>query len=183
MNTYSRFMFALAMSSTLAVPVAFAQTGATTTTTTTTKTAAVTDADITTKKKAADDALTAYKAAKATEKLAKLQALGDKLIDHRLASLNQFVTKLAARKGVAAADVTTLTKTAQDAIDGLTTLKTKIDADTTVEMARTDVASIFTSYRIYAVLIPKLHLLTIIDQGQAALDTMTTLSPRLQKAI
>ncbi len=181
MQRYSIIFLSLVLSFSVMSGAKAETSGATTTTTKTTPT--VSDTDITTRKKAADDALTAYKAAKTAEKLAKLQALGDKLIDHRIASLNQFISKLSTRKGLTDASTAALKKSAQDAIDGLTTLKAKIDADTTVEQAKTDVQSIFTTFRIYAVLQPKLHLLTVIDQGQAALDKLNAISPRIQKAI
>ncbi len=170
------FLFILSF---LFTPVAYAQTSSTSTTTTSASAAT----DIAAKKKAADDALTAYKAATAANKLVKLQTLGDKLIDHRLASMNDFITRLTERKGLTAPEITAIKTAAQPTLDGLATLKSKIDADTDLATAKTDVLSIFSSYRVYAVLLPKLHLMVIANQEQSIVDSLTALTPNIQAAI
>lgn len=139
--------------------------------------------DVTAKKKAADDALAAYKAAKTADKLAKLHTLGDALIDHRLATVNQFVTSLTINKTLTADQITTLKTLATTTTNGLTALRAKIDADTVVETAKADVKSIFDTYHVYAVLMPKLHLTTSESELQAMIDKLNSLTSRIQKTI
>lgn len=83
---------------------------------------------------------------------------GDALIAQRLTALGTLSDKITTRlndhkitgdqANALQADVTT-NKT------GLTNLKAKLDAETTTPAARQDVASVFTQFRIYAVVLPR----------------------------
>ncbi len=155
-------------------------TPAATTKTTATTTTAITDATLKADQDAATTALTAYKAAKTADKVAKLIALGDALIAHRSASLNQFVAS--AFTGLTAAQKATLTAAAQKDLDSLAALKTKIDADTDSTTLKADIKSIF-DLAIFRREMAHFHLSVALDQAQALYDKLNPLSARIQKTI
>lgn len=138
--------------------------------------------DLTTKKKAADEALATYKAAKQADKLAKLQALGAKLIDHRIASLNNISNNLT-KHNLTVENIANVKTMIQTNIDALNALKVKITADTTVETAKADVKSIYDKYHVYAILIPKIHLTIAGYQIDANIAKLSDMQTRMQKTI
>ena len=149
----------------------------------TTASSNATDAtDLTVKKKAADEALATYKAAKQADKLAKLQTLGAKLIDHRIASLNNITSNLTKHK-LTSENSAVVKALIQTNIDGLDALKVKIAADTTVETAKADVKSIYDKYHVYAVLLPKIHLTIAQYQVDASIAKLSDIQTRMQKTI
>jgi hypothetical protein len=62
-------------------------------------------------------------------------------VDRRLAALDQLATRSAADSGLSAADHSTVTADIAAARAALTSLKTKVDAETTIAAIRTDVRS------------------------------------------
>lgn len=138
--------------------------------------------DLTTKKKAADEALATYKAAKQADKLAKLQALGAKLIDHRIASLNNISNNLT-KHNLTVENIANVKTMIQTNVDELNALKVKITADTTVETAKADVKSIYDKYHVYAILIPKIHLTIAEYQIDANIAKLSDMQTRMQKTI
>jgi hypothetical protein len=94
---------------------------------------------------------------------------GNTQIDNRTTSLNTLNGKVTAQlnaghinstqAGVITSDVSTNQS-------GLAALKTKLDADTTLTDARTDIKSIYTNFRIYAVVLPR-------DYNEVWLDIVT----------
>ena len=127
------------------------------------------------------DSYTAYKAAKTSEKLAKAQAIGAKLIDQRINTLNKFTSKTFT--GLTAAQVTALKTQVASYVASLTELKTKIAADTTIEMVKADIKTIYSDYNVYQALMPSLHLSSALNQGQAILDKLNALTVRLTATI
>jgi hypothetical protein len=94
--------------------------------------------------------------------LAKIQAAAKAAIDQRLSSLNQVITVLNGTSYLGS-DQATLVGTAKADIAGLTTLEATIAADTTVQQARTDAQTIFTGYRVFALVIPVDHMVRVAD--------------------
>jgi hypothetical protein len=94
--------------------------------------------------------------------LAKIQAAARAAIDQRLSSLNQVITVLNGTTSLGS-DQATLVGTAKADIAGLTTLEATIAADTTVQQARTDAQTIFTGYRVFALVIPVDHMVRVTD--------------------
>ncbi len=152
-------------------------------TTTSTDSSTSSDADMVTKKKAVDDALAAYKAAKETDKLAKAKEVVKKDIDRRIFLLTNFQTKVVTRRGLTADQISSLKSLAQTAIDGLTPLKAKVDTETTLDAVKADAKEMVSKYHVFMVLMPDLELTSALDQGQAALTKLKTFAPRLQKVI
>lgn len=91
-----------------------------------------------------------------TGNLTALKARGKALIAQRVRALNRLDQKLDKSK-LAAADKTLLITDITSNLTGLNALSGKIAADTDVAVAKTDIQSIYTIYRIYAVFLPKIN--------------------------
>lgn len=89
----------------------------------------------------------------AADRLPQLQARGEAAIDHRLVSLTSASATVTAAKGLTDAHRRTLLATMSSSTTGLTALRATIAADTTVAAAKGHVQSIFTDYRVYAVVL------------------------------
>ncbi|HEX9069870.1 MAG TPA: hypothetical protein VF807_13940 [Ktedonobacterales bacterium] len=95
-----------------------------------------------------------------------IQLFGDSEIAKRLTSLQEATTKVNAivTKGqLTNAQAQPLLSQISTDESGLHALKTKLDAETTVEAARADVKSIYLTFRIYAVFLPKLRHVVWLD--------------------
>lgn len=115
--------------------------------------------------------------------LINLQERATKEIDRRLAALNLVLTKISAVKKLSATEKTALTTQVQAEISSLTALKTKIAGATDLVTLKVDVATLVTSYRVFALFIPKIHLLAGADVLGQTIDTLTTLSAKLDTRI
>ena len=105
---------------------------------------------------------------------------GDQEIARRLASLSTLSSKINAATKLTSSDKATLTAEVNATVDGLNALKAKLDADTTVAEARTDVQSIYTEYRVYALVAPKIALVKVADDQQVAEQKLQTLIQKFQ---
>lgn len=108
---------------------------------------------------------------------------GDQEIARRLTSLATLTAKINAATRLTASDKTTLTNEVNDTISGLNALKTKLDSETTTTAARTDVQDIYTEYRVYALVAPKVNLIKVADDQQVAEQKLSTLIQKLQSRI
>src|SRR5690242_1308632 len=102
--------------------------------------------------------------AASAQHLTNLQTRGAAEITRRLTSLQAALTKLAAATKLTDADKTTLTAQVNAEITSLTALKTKLAADPNLTTARTDVQSIVTDYRVYALMLPKARMTASADR-------------------
>ena len=108
---------------------------------------------------------------------------GDQEITRRLTTLNTLTAKINAATKLTASDKTTLSNEVSSTIKGLTTLKAQLDAETTVAAAKTDVANIYSEYRVYALVAPKIGLIKVADDQQVVEAKLTALSVKLQARI
>lgn len=145
----------------------------TNTTGTTTKTTTGTDAATTTTR-------TNTEATTQTQKIQSLKTRADTEIAKRLTALNSLITKINAIKRLTADQKSSYTSDIQGNITSLTTLKTKIDADTDPTTLQSDVRSIIESYRIFAVYVPKIHLLTGANVAAEMVTSLTNLATKIQ---
>jgi len=127
--------------------------------------------------------LTKLSAALQAQHLATLKTRGDAEITRRLTNLNDAATKISGLTTLTAADKSALTTQVQNEISGLNALKTKLDADTTLATARTDVQSIVTEYRVYLLMLPKVRLVAADDRLTTASNNLVTLKGKLQTAV
>ena len=116
-------------------------------------------------------------------RISDLKSRADLEITRRLDALNKLITKINSFKRLSSAQKTELTTQIQTQIDGLSTLKTKIDADTDLLTLQTDVKSIITDYRIYVFFIEDINLIAAAERIGTVLDNMTILSGKLQTRI
>jgi hypothetical protein len=81
------------------------------------------------------------------------------------------------------ADTTSLTNEITTEITGLATLEGTLKNETTVTAALADVQSIFTEFRVYALIDPKVRLIKAADDQQTIEATLTDLATKLQARI
>lgn len=115
-----------------------------------------------------------------TNALAKIKQKGQNMIDIRLKSLNNLLDKIKNTKHISDSDKVFLTTSIQNAITGLTSLKTTIEQDTTVEQATAHVKQIVTDYRIFLIFEPKIRITAVIDNLQTLSASSASLSGKLQ---
>ena len=121
--------------------------------------------------------------ASATVSLPTLIAKADTAITARIADLNKLNARVQAMKNESGAEKANISTQVQTNITGLTTLKAKIDADTDVTVARTDAATIFSTFRIYALVVPQGDILAAADRVTTINGLMTTLGTKMQARI
>jgi hypothetical protein len=124
-----------------------------------------------------------HQASAATLTQAQLIAKSDTAITARIASLNKLSTNLTKFKHLTTDQRASITGSIQSSINAMTTLKTKIDADTDMTTLETDAASITKDYRIYALVMPSSATLAAADNAMANLATYQTILATLQTKI
>ncbi|MDO8518083.1 MAG: hypothetical protein Q7S26_02220 [bacterium] len=107
----------------------------------------------------------------------------DKEIARRIASLDDANARVQAMQQVTPAFKTSLSAAIQAQIAALTTLQTKIDADTDLATLKTDVQSVTKSYRIYALVLPQVRIAAAADRAVTLATMMNTLGAKLQARI
>ncbi len=131
-------------------------------------------------------AVTAGSAANDAKSQAKLKVIitrGNKEVDRRLKTLNTLSIKITGAKKLSSANKTALNDEVRTEISGLNDLKQKLDADTDLATAQADAQDIFSGYRVYALIVPKVQLVKTADDLQTAADRLTALSSKLQTRI
>ncbi|HEX7737248.1 MAG TPA: hypothetical protein VF458_20550 [Ktedonobacteraceae bacterium] len=112
--------------------------------------------------------------------------LGDTLISNRLTSLNTLNGKIStdlSNHKITSDQASALHSDVSTNQTGLNNLKTKLDAETVAKNARQDAASIFTQFRIYAVVLPRDYRRLEMDIEINAKGVMQGVAPTIKKAI
>jgi hypothetical protein len=125
-------------------------------------------------------------AAVAAANQARLQLIisrGNTEIDRRLVTLGTLGTKIASATKLSASDAATLNNTVATDTTALTSLKTQLDADTTVATAVSDAQSIILDYRVYALVVPQVNIVKTADEQQVAEGKLATLATKLSARI
>lgn len=117
--------------------------------------------------------------AKQIQELQIVQAKGDRLISMRLTSLQDLATQIAAMKRLSSDQKDTYATQLTTERAGLTTLKAKIDADTDLSIAKADVSSIVTTYRVYAYFEPEIRILVACDRLMTVSDQLSNYANKL----
>ena len=118
-----------------------------------------------------------------TAKLKLIQSRGNNEISRRLTTLQGLSSKISSATKLSSGDQSSLSAEVNDEITGLTALKTKLSADTTVADAKADTQSIITDYRVYVLIVPKVNLVKVADDQQAAETKLSDLIPKLQSRV
>jgi hypothetical protein len=123
---------------------------------------------------------------KTTVKTAALSVIitkGNTEITRRLNNLSKLTSLISASTKLSASDKANLSAEVTSATSGLTTLKSQLDASTTVAQAATYVAQMVTEYRVYALVDPKIYLIKVADDQITIEANLTTMSQKLQARI
>lgn len=115
-----------------------------------------------------------------TTHLQTIISKGDQEIARRLATLNSLAGKIASATKLSASDKATLSAEVSATISGLTSLKAQLDASTTVTAAIASGQDIFTQYRVYALVVPKVNLVKVADDQQTVEAKLTAVAQKLQ---
>ncbi len=102
-------------------------------------------------------------------------AFGNQRIDDRqgaLTKLHDHITAQQSKGHITSDQSNSLTSDVSTNQSGLTSLKSKLDAETDVTAARQDIKNIYEQFRIFAVVLPR-------DYGELALDVMTNLNAKM----
>ncbi len=124
-----------------------------------------------------------HSANKSTNELQNIISRADTLIMNRLDSLNKLLSRIQTDTRLSTSEKNSLISDIQKNISGLTALKAKVDADTTVAAARADAKLIITNYYIYTVFEPKVRLLVTLNNLQTVALNVQALVPQLQNLI
>ena len=119
----------------------------------------------------------------ASASVQRIISRGNAEINRRLQTLDKLNSLINSATHLTASDKSSLQSEVNSTISGLSALKTKLDSDTTVAAARTDAQSIYTEYRVYALVVPKIHLIKLADDIQATDNKLTSLAGKLQDRI
>ena len=116
-------------------------------------------------------------------KLATMIAKGDQEIARRLTSLGKLTNLINSATRLTSTDKATLTSEVSSTVSGLDAIKMKLDAETTVDGAHTDVQSIFDEYRVYALVLPKVHLIKTADDLAVVQAKLSDAASKLQQRL
>lgn len=115
--------------------------------------------------------------------LTRLIGLADKQITSRINTLNTLLKALTNSPHLSTSDKAALTAQINAEISSLNQLKTKIDADTSIQTLRTDIQSIYTEFRVYVLIVPKVHLMRVADRLSDAINKLSAYADALQTKI
>jgi hypothetical protein len=108
---------------------------------------------------------------------------GNQEINRRLTTLSTLSEKIDSATKLTPSDQATLNTEVSGTVSGLTSLQTQLDAETTLLPARNDALSIYTEYRVYDLVAPKVGLIKVADDQQVVEAKITAVEPKLQSRI
>jgi signal transduction histidine kinase len=114
------------------------------------------------------------------QRLATIKSKGDEEIARRMTALTKLTSVLQSAQKLTSSDKAALTAEITSTTSGLTTLKTKLDGETTLDAVKVDVQSMVTEYRVFALVMPKVHLIKITDDQIATETALTNAATKLQ---
>jgi hypothetical protein len=132
---------------------------------------------------ASASASTSVSGANAAARLQKVITQANSDIAARITALNNLNARVQAMVKESASEKASISADVQTNISGLQTLQTKIDADTTVSAATTDAKTIFTTFRIYALVMPQGYILAAADRVTVITGLMSNLATQIQTRI
>ena len=110
-------------------------------------------------------------------------AKGGQEITRRLTTLGSLSSKINSAAKLNANDKSYLVSEVNAEISGLTALKAKLDAETTLAAAKADAQSTYSEYRVYALVVPKVALIKMADDQQVSENRLQALAQKLQTRI
>lgn len=108
--------------------------------------------------------------------LADIIKNGTAMIAKRQSDLSSLKTKVSDFKNVTAADKQTVLSQIATASSGLAALQKTLNADTTVSGARADCNNIYTNFRVYLLIVPKVQVVRVADNQIVREDALSSLA-------
>ncbi len=117
-------------------------------------------------------AQTAHTAGGTGAGLKAAQELTTARIDGRLSTLHALGLVVNDAKRLTSADRATLSSLINSDTDGLRSLRAKVAEETTLDAVHADASAMINDYRVYLLVVPKVHLTTVFDIEAAATATL-----------
>lgn len=121
--------------------------------------------------------------AKIAERMTKAKDRAGQEIGRRTDGLTKLSARINDMKHISAEQKASLSASISAQIDALASLKTKVDADTEVDVLTTDLQSITQSYRIYALVMPQVSLIAAADRANELAVSFTDVDTKLDARI
>ena len=115
--------------------------------------------------------------------LTNIQSRGDSEIGTRNTTLSGLLNLISSSTKLSAADKTYLTAEVNTTIAGLAAISSTLKQETTATNAQTDVKNIFSEFRVYAFLVPKIHIISVADGQQLTEAKIAIIATKLQTRI
>jgi hypothetical protein len=122
-------------------------------------------------------------APKAKINTSSLVEKSNKEIEKRVKDLNKLEDRILEMKNVSDAEKKSFSDSINSEISNLDDLKGKIGSSTDMTTLKSDVASITKDTRIYALVIPKMHILAANDKAMTAVNMLNAMVTKLQTRI
>lgn len=107
----------------------------------------------------------------------------DAEINRRIGGLNKLLQRIQNDQKLSADEKANLSGDVQSDINGLTSLKAKVDADTDITTIRSDAKQVVTNFKVNQIAIPKTRLLITIDNLQSVVTKISGFTPKIQDLI
>lgn len=107
------------------------------------------------------------------------QALTTARIDGRLETLHALGLDVSNAKDLASADRSSLSGLINSDVSGLTSLRGKVAGETTVAAVRADAQAMVDDYRVYLLVVPKVHLTNVFDIESAVVPALQKVHDKL----
>lgn len=121
--------------------------------------------------------------ARLTARIAKGKERAEQELDRRIKALNALNVRINKLVRLSADQKASLSSGIQSQISILNDLKTKISTDTDIDTLKTDIKSITQSYRIFMLIIPQGHIVSMADVINTTADMITAFGVKLQERI
>jgi hypothetical protein len=108
---------------------------------------------------------------------------GNGEINRRLTTLNNLTSGINSAQFLSASDKSSLSSEVSNETNDLTSLQTKLDAETTIIAATTDDLNVITEYRVYVLVAPKIYIVITADNQQATESALTSFASDAQNII
>jgi hypothetical protein len=119
----------------------------------------------------------------ADQRIDALKAKISQEIDRRITSLDKLIERINEIKKLSDASKSSLVTQAQDQITNLTSLKTKISADSDLATLKADRQAVYNQYWIYMLFIPKIYIVASADRLLGITDDTQTIADKLEPKV
>lgn len=116
-------------------------------------------------------------------RIQKVQSKGDVEITNRINSLNKLIQRIQEMKKLSDSEKSTLIANLQIVLTDMNKVKSEVDSSTSTSTLKTYIKSITADYRVYALVLPQISLLSASDRIDVISSQMETISQKLATRI